>query len=499
MAEVVGAFYAVETVAEGAAAGALAVSGSTVPLHAKFQKIVSPTSAAATFDGTVKIVKNKIYVIGGETSSDVVHHGIHVLSLPPDFGSSRTESNQAIEADCELQKPQLTTEEQRPLQPFTGRRGSQTSVAIEHSHHSAWSRIGHSSVAIDDKVYVLGGLAESTLALRKSNTGNIIPLDIVLAYDTLRKSYSVVTADPAKSTESFPESRYSASCTASPYPTSISAPLGEGPTLEAHGTIFLHGGYDTAGQPLHDTWTFDVGTRAWHKFPAIIENVLQDQVVPGQIVYVDGRLWYLNTSTVMYLELAEHQSQPEQDDAAPPDPALFSTGRVGTGQWQVVYPPPEADEAAQAQKSDHSKEEQAQVHGSQNNVPTEPISSVVPITTGAGRVYLLTLESKDPQTMYLFQIPSTSKTAASLKDVVRDKAAEAIPTLPDSWRSGKHEWSKVEVVQSNMTEGDLDKPSQELQGFAVTAWDEYGDKFVIWGGNVEGGNAYNEGWIVSLD
>lgn len=494
MAEAVGAFYAIETLAEGAAAGALAVSGSTVPLHGKFQQITSPSNSLAVKGATASIIKNKVYVVGGEQIKE--YHAVQRLSFPPDFGSTKTETNDPVDIDYELRTPELIVE-QRPLQTHTERLERDVAVTKEHSYHSSFARTQHASVTVDDKLYILGGLTEGTLALRKSNTGNINPLDIILAYDTLTDKYSVLAADPSKCTEGFPESRYSASCTASTLPSSISAAPGQGPSLEAHGTIFLHGGYDIGGQPLHDTWSFDIGTRAWHKFPTILEEALKNQSRPGRIVYVDGRLWYLNASIVMYLELAEHS--PGDDDTASNNPATLSTGRVGTGQWQMAYPPAKVDPLAQNQPSDSSEQEKLQTAKVSQQAPSDVATHIVPITTGAGRMYLLTLGSTNPHNMYLFQIPSSAKTAASIKDIVRDKATESLPNLPVDWRSGKHEWSKVEVIQSSMTEGEIEMPSQELEDFAVAPWEEYGDKFIIWGGGTKDNGAKNGGWIIHLD
>ena len=494
MAEVVAGFYAVETLVEGAAAGALAVSGSTVPLHAKFQKIKSPSRACAVHNATANLVKNKIYLIGGESSGQDNEHAVHALSFPPDCGLSRTNGSQPVEIDYELQKPELTIAG-RPLQHNVEDLERKASGTSNQSHALIWARTKHSAISIDDRIYVLGGVSSTTLDSRRSNTEALISLDKTLAYDTLKSSYSVLQAEPAKSTEGIPEPRYGASCTSSIYPPSASAVEGEGPTLEAHGTIFLHGGWGNSGLPFHDTWTFDLGTKAWHKFPSIVLEAVKDQSSPGQIVYVEGRLWYINGSTAMFLELAEHD--PATNENMSQDPANLSTGRVGSGQWQVVYPPPSEDPAAISQKAENNEVDEKTPSTTSNVVPTEPTHQIIPITTGAGRNYLLTLSSKNPQSMYLFQIPSSSKTATSIKDAVRDRASSAISSLPDTWKSGKHEWSRVEVVQANK-EGEIARPSENLQDFAAAAWSEYGDKFVLWGGQV-GGQPQDEGWIIDLN
>ena len=361
MAEVVAAAYAVETAVEGTAVAALAVSGSTVPLHAHFQKIPS--------------------------------------------------------------------KEDRPK--------------------------------IDD------------------------PLDGIFQYDGTNETYSAIDGNKEKCTEGMPEPRASPSSAKSPYPPPISALTGYGPSLDAHGTAFLHGGYNADGKALHDTWTFDLGTKAWHKFPTIVEDVLKDSTVSGQILYSESKLWYVNAATVMYLELAERD--PNHSEPQSQNPDTLSTGRVGSGQWQVVYPPVEADPEA-------NQEKQALIPA---NCPTEPTHRILPITTGAGRQYILSFPKTNPQNMHLFQIPSSPKTATSIKDTIRDRATSTFSSLAASWKSGKYEWSKVEVVQSSKQDGEIERPAEDLVGYKAGTWTD-GDKIVIVGGNVQGGKS-DEVWVVQFD
>ncbi|KAJ9653820.1 hypothetical protein H2198_007048 [Neophaeococcomyces mojaviensis] len=493
MAEAIGAFYAVETVVEGVAAGAWAVSGATVPLHAKFQRIKSPSQNLNVKGSTASIIKNKVYILGGEADQGHADHGVHVLSFPPDFGASRTDGSPLSNLDYQLEKPEYVSGN-RPLEKYNDHLEKSTSVEKHRSHYSSWSRTKHALATINDQIYVLGGMDQVTLTSRQANTESIIPLDTVLVYDTLRSSCTLVPADPQKCTEGMPEPRYAASCTSSPYPLPAATVEVQGPSTDAHGTIFLHGGYGTAGLPLHDTWTFDVGTRAWHKFPTIVDTALQDKSVPGRIAYVDHRLWYTNGSTAMHLDLAEHDS--ENNEVASQDPAILSTGRVGSGQWQVVYPPPEIDPSAQSQKLESKKNEKDTEF--KKDLPSAPTSHIIPITTGAGRTYLIHFSSRDPCSMYTFQIPSAQKTAASIKDTIRDKVTAAT-NLSDSWKSGKHEWSRVEVVQANKDQAMVEIPDKGLEDFAVCGWDDYGDKLIIWGGHEGGVEVKNEGWIVDLE
>lgn len=472
MAEAVAAFYAVESVVEGVAVGALAVSGSTVPLKATFRRVRYPQATRGT---TTVVLKNRIYLIDQQRRQDGISHPLlHVLSLPSDYGASRTRGNEPIEVDYQTVELQRA-DSARPLSPSVATTQDATSASGREDVSSIPSGEDRNAVVIDDRLYVLGGQTTPTTP---------VPLDTLLSIDTLRGSFDLLHANHSKCTEGIPPPRTNTSCVSSSLPPAVaSVAVGEGPTLDLHGTIFLHGGYDSQGKALHDTWTFDLGTKAWHKFPSIQELQLEGLQTTGRIAYVDGRLWYVNASVVMYLDLAEHDPT---NSNIPNDPSILSTGRVGSGQWQVVYPPlPDgANKAAAAL----------------NSLPSE-VHHVLPITTGAGRQYLACLTStKD---MYTFQIPSTPKTLASVKDSIRDSATKV---LPDSWKSGKHEWARVDIVEASMRDGVIERPDESLSGFAAAVWDEQGDKIVLWGGNVtetqeepEQHKREHGGWLVTLE
>lgn len=477
MAEVAAAFYAVETAVEGTAAGVLAVSGSTVPLHARFQRLKDPSSQQTpSTGGTADLLKNKLYIPHAGRMSQ--------FSFPASFDLSA--SGQLVELDYELKQPEFRIEE-RPLHVHNEQHLDQNvNAAKDNPHHQACS------VSCNDKIYILGGFSS---APHESETRHVLPLETILIFDTLRSSYSILSADKSKSSEGIPTPRYAASATISPYPYPSPVAGDSGPTAASHGTIFLHGGFDVNRQPLHDTWSFDIGARAWHKLPTIVEEALKDKSMVGQIAYVDSRLWYLNETSVMYLELAERQPQADADMTLVAE--TVSTSRVGTGQWQVVFPPPEADPAISL-AANHSVEVDANA-STAHILPVGQTKHVLPITTGAGRQYLLSMANVNPQRMHIFQIPSSEKTAASLKDTIRDQASQAIAALPDSWKSGKHQWSKVEVIQANKEDGELERPDPELAEFLVTGWPEYGDKLVIWGGQTGSAGPKHEGWVVHLD
>jgi hypothetical protein len=202
----------------------------------------------------------------------------------------------------------------------------------------------------------------------------------------------------------------------------------------------------------------------------------------------------------MSLSLAEHN--PENSELVSHDPSILSTGRVGSGQWEVVYPPPEADPGVPPEKTPSATAAAVQSGlGPEvpDGVPTGVTQHLIPITTGAGRTYLLSLGAENPQKMYLFQIPSSKRSAASIKDIIRDKVTNAISSIPDTWKSGKHEWSKIEIVKESKEKDKLVIPDESLGVLAVAGWEEYGDRIVLWGSVGDGNEAKDEGWMVSFN
>lgn len=479
MAEAVAAFYAVESVVEGVAVGALAVSGSTVPLRATFRRVRCP-EAAQPRGTTAFVLRNKIYLVDQRQGQDTINRPLlHVLSLPSDYGVSRTQANEPVVVDYQKLEP-ARVESDRPLSTSVTDTQRTSSVSGRGDSADVLSEVDHNTVAVNDRLYVLGGQTKS---------GTPVPLDTLLCVDTLRGSFDLVHANPSKCTEGVPSPRTNASSASSPLPPAVtSIAAGDGPTIDSHGTIFLHGGYNSQGKALHDTWTFDLGTKAWHKFPSIQELQLEGLQTTGKIAYVDGRLWYVNGSVVMYLDLSEHDPT---NMNIPSDPSILSTGRVGSGQWQVAYPPVRDAE---------DKGAAAAAASASNSSPSE-IHRILPITTGAGRQYLLcTTATKD---MYTFQIPSTPKTLASVKDSIRDSATKI---LPDSWKSGKHEWARVDIVEASMQDGVVEGPAAPLSDFLAAVWDEQGDKVVFWRGGMAASDEKeeldereNEGWLVTLE
>lgn len=496
MAEAVAALYAVETVVEGAAVGAIAVARSTAPLHLSFRRIRSPAKGRgelARSGHTLNIVRAKAYIIGGVGHSDGGEAAIAALTLP-------VASSTAGEGSLDPQDFQIVNPEYRLLdRPLAEKPQSDEEGAPSRGD---FDRVGHSSTAIDDKLFILGGDGSPSAPTR----GSTFSLDKFVVFDILTNSYSVLDADISSCVDGIPPPRTKHSATASPFPSANSLP--DGPTLDAHGTIFIHGGRSTGSEAgpaktLRDTWAFDIGTRAWAKLPDIPDPGELEIAGEGRIIYRNDRLWRLGDGfgRVMYLDLNKAHS-------AGAGSQISIALKDGIG-WEVVNFGTEATDG-------ESQGPTSPVVANQPvSLPLPRVSSgTIPITTGSGREYLTYFMGRDSMAgplddFWTFQIDAESNTAASVKDKIRD----AIPVDPgSSWKSGRHTWAKCEPVVDQQkktadeklkTKDNLSEWPPGLFDFGSDVWSDQGrDSFLIWGGKMGSNNGSPEevidgGWVVT--
>nr|KAK5447346.1 hypothetical protein LTR18_002925 [Exophiala xenobiotica] len=500
MAEVAAALYAAETVVEGVAVGALAVSRATAPLHLNFRKITLPTreEGLARSGHTLNIVKGKAYIIGGCQDDSTV------LALTLPVASSTDGEGDLTPRDFEDVQPEYRNDN-RPLAPHDG--SEETS-----SSRFTFNRTGHTTTAIGDKLYIWGG---------KGSTSDQPPEDVpaqssdhFVVFDVLTNTYSILTADTSKCREGLPPSRANHTATSTPHPQPGSLP--DGPTIDAHGTIFIHGGSsDSLGGAspathLRDTWAFDIGARVWTRLPDIPDPGPSEIANEGRIAYVNGRLWRLGDGfgRAMYLELAEHDSHPHPNTNLPGGPntndaSVLGVGLKGDGKWQVISFGTEATDPGGPGGTSSASTNASQL-------PMPRLSAgLVPMTTGAGRQYLVYFMGREIKIgglndFWSFQIQSEEVSAASIKDKVRDMVSKAKP----SWESGKHTWAKCELAkedtktekQQHRDDGAIGKESsggwpEGLYDFGCDVWkDQGGHVFVIWGGRRDE-EAVDEGWV----
>ncbi|KEF55986.1 uncharacterized protein A1O9_07566 [Exophiala aquamarina CBS 119918] len=486
MAEAVAALYAVETAVEGAAVGAVALAQSTAPLHLSFRKIQSPTQGRglARSGHTVNVVRGKVYLIGGDGQNGE-DGTIATLTLPV---ASSTGGEGTLEPqDFQIVSPEFKSLE-RPL-------ARQTLSGADGSRGGDFNRIGHSSTAIDDKLFVVGG--------GSSSGGSAHSLDKFVVFDTLTSSYSILEADISSCVDGIPPPRTNHSATASPFPTPSSLP--DGPTVDAHGTVFIHGGrctdVDTSHfKTLRDTWAFDIGTRVWAKLPDIPDPCPLEIAGEGRIVNVNNRLWRLGDGfgRVMYIDLNGSHSSGAGSQIS----IALKTGV----KWEVVNFGTEATDGASQGKM---SSEPATTSSQPVSLPLPRVSSgVVPITTGSGREHLIYFMGRDSvigplDDFWSFQIDADKNTAASVKDKIRDAVAA---NSTSSWKSGRHTWAKCEQKKEEKQES-RDAVAMwppGLYDFGSDVWSDQGrDVFLIWGGKNRGHEGSQEevvdgGWVVTV-
>ncbi|KAI1620000.1 hypothetical protein EDD37DRAFT_641619 [Exophiala viscosa] len=494
MAEAVAGLYAVETLVEGAAVGAFAVSRPTAPLHLSFRRI--PPSAKdgglARSGHALNIVRGKAYVIGGQgqsssSSSSEGDSSILAITLPVASSSDA----QDLPSDIEIIHP-VFKNDNRPLAPNSEpETGSRTSFTF--------NRTGHTTTAIGDKLYIWGGKGTTP-----DQTVDDVPpqsSDHFVVFDTLTSAYSILPADTTKCRDGLPPPRTSHSATSTPHPQPGSLP--DGPRIDAHGTIFIHGG-SANNTTLRDTWAFDVGSRAWTHFPDIPEPGPSEVANEGRITYVNSRLWRLGDGfgRAMYLDLAEHDPAPDPNPHLPGGPmskdsSVLGVGLKGDGKWQVISFGTEATGGSSSTSTNAS------------SLPMPRLSAgLVPVTTGSGRRYLVYFMGRELKTglndFWSFQIQSDDTSGAGLKDMVRDVVSKA----KSSWGSGEHSWAKCEMAKADaksLTSEEREKRPEDSSGwpeglheFASDVWnDQGGNVFIIWGGR-RGDNAVDEGWAVTV-
>ncbi|KIW36789.1 uncharacterized protein PV06_10911 [Exophiala oligosperma] len=502
MAEVAAGLYAAETVVEGAAVGALAVSKSTSPLHLTFHKISSPSHKhdIARSGHTLNIVKGKAYVIGGNEQANTV------VSLTLPVASSTDGEGDLAPQDLEGIQPEFKNDD-RPLDP---------QVRVEETRRSSFhfNRIGHTTTAIDDKLYVWGG--KGVTADQSAHDIHPQSSDQFLVFDTTTNTYSTLTADTSKCRDGLPSPRFNHTATSSLHPRPASLP--DGPKVTAHGTIFIHGGStgadgggDALSTELRDTWAFDVGTRVWTRLPDIPDPGPLEVANEGRIVHVDNRLWRLGDGfgRAMYLDLAEHDPGPPNTNTDLPggpktnNASVLGIGLKGDGKWQVISFGTEATDSSQTTNTTSS----------QLPMP-RPSAGLVPITTGAGRQYLLYFMGKEVKSgelndFWSFQTQSEGNSAAGIKDKIRDFVSRA----KDSWSSGEHTWAKCELAKKSDSKGAQHQQEERneigkevdagwpdgLSDFGCDVWnDQGGNVFVIWGGR-RGESVVGEGWVVTVE
>lgn len=465
-AGVVAALYAAETAIEGAALGAFAVAKSTVPLHIRFHKLPSPNGLLTRSSHSLNVVKGKAYIYGGDVESQGQDNAVHTVTLPSDLALK----------DIDYQAHQPVAASERPLAKYSD--NPMTASGDETQKNTIpTSRAAHTATSIDSTIYVFGGRSQFT-SPSSSTSAPIAENGTVHAFDTNTNAWSTLTPHPTRSSSGFPCPRTYATSASTPHPESSGD----------HGTIFLHGGYDADGKQLRDVWAFDIDSRIWSRWPDIPAVGAEDVAGQGYLVCTGSRLWRCGDGfgKVVYLDVVK-------DDVND----ISGSSEMGvspkSGTWETVSFGP-IKVAGEGSKDDEIEAKMGRPGMQLADAYPVPRSGggLVPITTGAGREYLLFFMGKEGQGSMLgdvwsFQIRSDKKTPALLKDQIRKVVGK---------HTGEETWAKAEVVQSTKEDGPVDLPIG-LSYFGFDSWHELGSGgTMVWGGVTQGGEAVGDGWVM---
>ena len=434
----VAAFYAAETAVEGTVAGAIAVAKPTMPLKVMFKRVPTNTHLPRS-SHSLSVINGKAYVWGGEIQArQPVDNDMHVFTLP---------SSGVDEADykCVPANPkELDGERPAP-------------------------RVGHTAATISGRIYVFGGRGGPDMQPLQERGR-------VWCFDTLSASWSYL--DPLH-TNPYPEARsyHAAAATEHPLPSRNDHtinPVGS-TDLDAHGTIFIHGGCPASGR-LADFWAFDVAARTWSQLP--------DAPGPPRggpcLIYAQNRLYRFGGfdgqnelgGQIDYLDIVSNTF----NDKGGAGELCVSPQ---TGKWETV-----------------SFALDAQAPGNRS------VAGFQPVTTGQGRNYLLLfLGERDPSSrghegagkfwsdVWSYQLRSEVSTGASFKDATRRLIGV------ESWE-GK--WAEAQVSAPTTSDGGLDHPG-ERGWFASAPNKDLDASSVVFYGGINGSNErLEDAWILTV-
>ncbi|MCJ1438583.1 hypothetical protein MMC27_007973 [Xylographa pallens] len=434
----VAGLYAAETAIEGTVAAAFTIARSTMPLKAKFHRVPTSNNLPRS-SHSLSIIKGRAYIFGGEVQPrKPVDNNVDIYTLP---------SSTVIEADYKCVAAKSHDAEGEVPAP----------------------RVGHTAVAIADRIYVFGGRGGADMK----------PLEEegrVWVFDTISNTWSYLNP---LSGNPYPEARSYHAAVASIHPLpckkdhTINA-VGS-PDDEAHGTIFVHGGCPASGR-LADVWAFDVAARTWMRYAD----------APGAsrggpcLTFTQNRLYRFGGfdgeheigGHVDYLEVAVNTFN---DKGGQGELSVFASS-----QWKTISFP-----------------EGMQSPGNRS------VAGLHPITTGQGRNYLLLfLGERDPSSkghegagmfwddVWSFQLRPDGMTAASFKDATR---------LLVGAKTAEDTWAQVEIPEATMSEGQKHGPG-ELGWFASAQNNDFDANSVVLHGGINGNNErLGDCWILTVD
>ena len=436
---VAAALYGVETAVQGTIGAAIAIAKSTMPLKATFHRIASSNPLPRS-SHSLSVIKGRAYIFGGEIKArEPVDNAVHMYILP---------SSSVAEADYQCVPAQASSEGGEIPPP----------------------RVGHTAAVVADRIYIFGGRGGKEMQPLEEHGR-------VWVFDTMSHKWSFI--DPVEG-PSYPEARsYHASVgNEHPLPSKqdhTTSPFGT-PSLDAYGTVFIHGGCPASGR-LADVWAFDIAARTWSQYPdapgparggpclALTQNRLYRFGGFDGKSEIGGQIDFLNLSKTTF-----------NDPGGKGELSVIPK----TGQWESIEYP-------------------SGTRGPGNR----SVAGLQPITTGQGRNFLLLfLGERGPSSaghegagqfwgdVWSYQLRPQGMTAASFKDATRELVGAT---------TGEGHWAQVEIPESTMTEGESAHPGG--RGWFASAQGKDMDvaSIVLWGGVNESNEREGDGWILTVE
>ncbi|KAI5197379.1 galactose oxidase [Aureobasidium subglaciale] len=329
---------------------------------------------------------------------------------------------------------------------------------LEPTSSSPPIRYGHSSAVIDDQIYIFGG---------SDANGPLEEKGRVWVFDTDRNSWS--SLDAAVGDVPKPRTWAAATASSEPQPEHQRTDVNVAPQLppdpakmvpeplspSTYGTFVVYGGtVDDDTSAASDLWAFDIASRTWSRLST-------PPVTTGapSITFHNNRLYAVSGSSTHHLDLSF---------STPSYTSTLTTGPTPLSPWSSLPPSP-----------------------SISNTPTSSTSeSLLPITTGQGRNYLLHITSSSLTTL---QLTSSATSAASLKDRARDAISK---------KNATHEWAEVRYYNSEgvmIQEGQKERGVGGRIGFSATKVKEIdGGMVLVWGGIVDG-KVRGDGMLIEVE
>lgn len=239
------------------------------------------------------------------------------------------------------------------------------------------------------------------------------------------------------------------------------------PDANSYGTLIIQGGRAKSGNNLVDMWSFDISSRRWAELPD-----LPGVSTPSpSLSLLDQRLYAFSAGQTSFLDLTKDS----YDD-------IYGRAELGIAPlrpWQSL------PATSSAPEKNHPGER------------TE--ASMIPVTTGQGRNYLLLnggkSQSSEPlEDVWVQQLKPEGMTAASFLEAARIFIKKN--TNDAEWEEVKYHNADGVMIQ----EGQPGRGIGLREGFAAAAYTEVdGASVLAWGGLSADDKPRGDGLMITVD